>query len=315
MKQKTLSLLIIIATLPLSVHSTTVQAAPCTGDQPATFSHVSSSMGKHNKHTFDLKNFYGIDNSVNAEIHYTQADHYGVTMTAGSDEAKSITMKVSNGMLVIEKKANRTNANNSYDDTNIVIDITSPRLTAISNTSSLTFSSDSLTTDKFCIDNNGTLQLSPGLVKCVHAKISNQGMLNTDGQILASSASIVNSGVSTLGTRFSVDGDFIMANNGHMTMGGKVTAYSVDMDNSGITTYSVGINADKLNLKVTGIETGDMSYKGGDMNINCLGNLTLKLDADCDNLFSNTNGRLTIDIKGQVTPCANYGAITRVRRL
>ena len=218
-------------------------------------------------------------------------------------------------MLVIEKKANRTNANNSYDDTNIVIDITSPRLTAISNTSSLTFCSDSLTTDKFCIDNNGTLQLSPGLVKCVHAKISNQGMLNTDGQILASSASIVNSGVSTIGTRFSVDGDFIMANNGHMTMGGKVTAYSVDMDNSGITTYSVGINADKLNLKVTGIETGDMSYKGGDMNINCLGNLTLKLDADCDNLFSNTNGRLTIDIKGQVNQCANYGAITRVRRL
>ena len=91
-------------------------------------------------------------------------------------------------------------------------------------------------------------------------------------------------------------------------MGGKVTAYSVDMDNSGITTYSVGINADKLNLKVTGIETGDM-------NINCLGNLTLKLDADCDNLFSNTNGRLTIDIKGQVNQCANYGAITRVRRL
>ena len=218
-------------------------------------------------------------------------------------------------MLVIEKKANRTNANNSYDDTNIVIDITSPRLTAISNTSSLTFSSDSLTTDKFYIDNNGTLQLSPGLVKCVHAKISNQGMLNTDGQILASSASIVNSGVSTLGTRFSVDGDFILANNGHMTMGGKVTAYSVDMDNSGITTYSVGINADKLNLKVTGIETGDMSYKGGDMNINCLGNLTLKLDADCGNLFSNTNGRLIIDIKGQVNQCANYGAITRVRRL
>ena len=218
-------------------------------------------------------------------------------------------------MLVIEKKANRTNANNSYDDTNIVIDITSPRLTAISNTSSLTFSSDSLTTDKFYIDNNGTLQLSPGLVKCVHAKISNQGMLNTDGQILASSASIVNSGVSTLGTRFSVDGDFILANNGHMTMGGKVTAYSVDMDNSGITTYAVGINADKLNLKVTGIETGDMSYKGGDMNINCLGNLTLKLDADCDNLFSNTNGRLIIDIKGQVNQCANYGAITRVRRL
>jgi len=311
MNIKTLAIAITAAALSLSACNVTGKNAQSYNSGNAA---AFASEGKVTK-TLNLKNFSKIKSSLNVDISYTQGNSYKVTVSGTAEALARADISVSNGMLVIEKKANRTNANNSYDDTNIVIDITSPRLTAISNTSSLTFSSDSLTTDKFCIDNNGTLQLSPGLVKCVHAKISNQGMLNTDGQILASSASIVNSGVSTLGTRFSVDGDFILANNGHMTMGGKVTAYSVDMDNSGITTYSVGINADKLNLKVTGIETGDMSYKGGDMNINCLGNLTLKLDADCDNLFSNTNGRLTIDIKGQVNQCANYGAITRVRRL
>ncbi len=311
MNIKTLAIAITAAALSLSACNVTGKNAQSYNSGNAA---ALASEGKVTK-TLNLKNFSKIKSSLNVDISYTQGNSYKVTVSGTAKALARADISVSNGMLVIEKKANRTNANNSYDDTNIVIDITSPRLTAISNTSSLTFSSDSLTTDKFCIDNNGTLQLSPGLVKCVHAKISNQGVLNTDGQILASSASIVNSGVSTLGTRFSVDGDFIMANNGHMTMGGKVTAYSVDMDNSGITTYSVGINADKLNLKVTGIETGDMSYKGGDMNINCLGNLTLKLDADCDNLFSNTNGRLTIDIKGQVNQCANYGAITRVRRL
>ena len=311
MNIKTLAIAITAAALSLSACNVTGKNAQSYNSGNAA---ALASEGKVTK-TLNLKNFSKIKSSLNVDISYTQGNSYKVTVSGTAKALARADISVSNGMLVIEKKANRTNANNSYDDTNIVIDITSPRLTAISNTSSLTFSSDSLTTDKFCIDNNGTLQLSPGLVKCVHAKISNQGMLNTDGQILASSASIVNSGVSTLGTRFSVDGDFILANNGHMTMGGKVTAYSVDMDNSGITTYSVGINADKLNLKVTGIETGDMSYKGGDMNINCLGNLTLKLDADCDNLFSNTNGRLTIDIKGQVNQCANYGAITRVRRL
>ena len=311
MNIKTLAIAITAAALSLSACNVTGKNAQSYNSGNAA---AFASEGKVTK-TLNLKNFSKIKSSLNVDISYTQGNSYKVTVSGTAKALARADISVSNGMLVIEKKANRTNANNSYDDTNIVIDITSPRLTAISNTSSLTFSSDSLTTDKFCIDNNGTLQLSPGLVKCVHAKISNQGVLNTDGQILASSASIVNSGVSTLGTRFSVDGDFIMANNGHMTMGGKVTAYSVDMDNSGITTYSVGINADKLNLKVTGIETGDMSYKGGDMNINCLGNLTLKLDADCDNLFSNTNGRLTIDIKGQVNQCANYGAITRVRRL
>ena len=311
MNIKTLAIAITTAALSLSACNVTGKNAQSYNSGNAA---AFASEGKVTK-TLNLKNFSKIKSSLNVDISYTQGNSYKVTVSGTAKALARADISVSNGMLVIEKKANRTNANNSYDDTNIVIDITSPRLTAISNTSSLTFSSDSLTTDKFYIDNNGTLQLSPGLVKCVHAKISNQGMLNTDGQILASSASIVNSGVSTLGTRFSVDGDFILANNGHMTMGGKVTAYSVDMDNSGITTYSVGINADKLNLKVTGIETGDMSYKGGDMNINCLGNLTLKLDADCDNLFSNTNGRLTIDIKGQVNQCANYGAITRVRRL
>ena len=311
MNIKTLAIAITAAALSLSACNVTGKNAQSYNSGNAA---ALASEGKVTK-TLNLKNFSKIKSSLNVDISYTQGNSYKVTVSGTAKALARADISVSNGMLVIEKKANRTNANNSYDDTNIVIDITSPRLTAISNTSSLTFSSDSLTTDKFCIDNNGTLQLSPGLVKCVHAKISNQGMLNTDGQILASSASVVNSGVSTLGTRFSVDGDFILANNGHMTMGGKVTAYSVDMDNSGITTYSVGINADKLNLKVTGIETGDMSYKGGDMNINCLGNLTLKLDADCDNLFSNTNGRLTIDIKGQVNQCANYGAITRVRRL
>ena len=311
MNIKTLAIAITAAALSLSACNVTGKNAQSYNSGNAA---AFASEGKVTK-TLNLKNFSKIKSSLNVDISYTQGNSYKVTVSGTAEALARADISVSNGMLVIEKKANRTNANNSYDDTNIVIDITSPRLTAISNTSSLTFSSDSLTTDKFYIDNNGTLQLSPGLVKCVHAKISNQGMLNTDGQILASSASIVNSGVSTLGTRFSVDGDFILANNGHMTMGGKVTAYSVDMDNSGITTYSVGINADKLNLKVTGIETGDMSYKGGDMNINCLGNLTLKLDADCDNLFSNTNGRLTIDIKGQVNQCANYGAITRVRRL
>ena len=311
MNIKTLAIAITAAALSLSACNVTGKNAQSYNSGNAA---AFASEGKVTK-TLNLKNFSKIKSSLNVDISYTQGNSYKVTVSGTAEALARADISVSNGMLVIEKKANRTNANNSYDDTNIVIDITSPRLTAISNTSSLTFSSDNLTTDKFCIDNNGTLQLSPGLVKCVHAKISNQGMLNTDGQILASSASIVNSGVSTLGTRFSVDGDFILANNGHMTMGGKVTAYSVDMDNSGITTYSVGINADKLNLKVTGIETGDMSYKGGDMNINCLGNLTLKLDADCDNLFSNTNGRLTIDIKGQVNQCANYGAITRVRRL
>ena len=311
MNIKTLAIAITAAALSLSACNVTGKNAQSYNSGNAA---ALASEGKVTK-TLNLKNFSKIKSSLNVDISYTQGNSYKVTVSGTAEALARADISVSNGMLVIEKKANRTNANNSYDDTNIVIDITSPRLTAISNTSSLTFSSDSLTTDKFYIDNNGTLQLSPGLVKCVHAKISNQGMLNTDGQILASSASIVNSGVSTLGTRFSVDGDFILANNGHMTMGGKVTAYSVDMDNSGITTYSVGINADKLNLKVTGIETGDMSYKGGDMNINCLGNLTLKLDADCDNLFSNTNGRLTIDIKGQVNQCANYGAITRVRRL
>ena len=311
MNIKTLAIAITAAALSLSACNVTGKNAQSYNSGNAA---AFASEGKVTK-TLNLKNFSKIKSSLNVDISYTQGNSYKVTVSGTAKALARADISVSNGMLVIEKKANRTNANNSYDDTNIVIDITSPRLTAISNTSSLTFSSDSLTTDKFCIDNNGTLQLSPGLVKCVHAKISNQGMLNTDGQILASSASVVNSGVSTLGTRFSVDGDFILANNGHMTMGGKVTAYSVDMDNSGITTYSVGINADKLNLKVTGIETGDMSYKGGDMNINCLGNLTLKLDADCGNLFSNTNGRLTIDIKGQVNQCANYGAITRVRRL
>ena len=311
MNIKTLAIAITAAALSLSACNVTGKNAQSYNSGNAA---AFASEGKVTK-TLNLKNFSKIKSSLNVDISYTQGNSYKVTVSGTAKALARADISVSNGMLVIEKKANRTNANNSYDDTNIVIDITSPRLTAISNTSSLTFSSDSLTTDKFCIDNNGTLQLSPGLVKCVHAKISNQGMLNTDGQILASSASIVNSSVSTLGTRFSVDGDFILANNGHMTMGGKVTAYSVDMDNSGITTYSVGINADKLNLKVTGIETGDMSYKGGDMKINCLGNLTLKLDADCDNLFSNTNGRLTIDIKGQVNQCANYGAITRVRRL
>lgn len=311
MNIKTLAIAITAAALSLSACNVTGKNAQSYNSGNAA---AFASEGKVTK-TLNLKNFSKIKSSLNVDISYTQGNSYKVTVSGTAKALARADISVSNGMLVIEKKANRTNANNSYDDTNIVIDITSPRLTAISNTSSLTFSSDSLTTDKFYIDNNGTLQLSPGLVKCVHAKISNQGMLNTDGQILASSASIVNSGVSTLGTRFSVDGDFILANNGHMTMGGKVTAYSVDMDNSGITTYSVGINADKLNLKVTGIETGDMSYKGGDMNINCLGNLTLKLDADCGNLFSNTNGRLTIDIKGQVNQCANYGAITRVRRL
>ena len=311
MNIKTLAIAITAAALSLSACNVTGKNAQSYNSGNAA---ALASEGKVTK-TLNLKNFSKIKSSLNVDISYTQGNSYKVTVSGTAEALARADISVSNGMLVIEKKANRTNANNSYDDTNIVIDITSPRLTAISNTSSLTFSSDSLTTDKFYIDNNGTLQLSPGLVKCVHAKISNQGMLNTDGQILASSASIVNSGVSTLGTRFSVDGDLILANNGHMTMGGKVTAYSVDMDNSGITTYAVGINADKLNLKVTGIETGDMSYKGGDMNINCLGNLTLKLDADCDNLFSNTNGRLTIDIKGQVNQCANYGAITRVRRL
>ena len=311
MNIKTLAIAITAAALSLSACNVTGKNAQSYNSGNAA---AFASEGKVTK-TLNLKNFSKIKSSLNVDISYTQGNSYKVTVSGTAKALARADISVSNGMLVIEKKANRTNANNSYDDTNIVIDITSPRLTAISNTSSLTFSSDSLTTDKFYIDNNGTLQLSPGLVKCVHAKISNQGMLNTDGQILASSASIVNSGVSTLGTRFSVDGDFILANNGHMTMGGKVTAYSVDMDNSGITTYSVGINADKLNLKVTGIETGDMSYKGGDMNINCLGNLTLKLDADCGNLFSNTNGRLIIDIKGQVNQCANYGAITRVRRL
>ena len=311
MNIKTLAIAITAAALSLSACNVTGKNAQSYNSGNAA---AFASEGKVTK-TLNLKNFSKIKSSLNVDISYTQGNSYKVTVSGTAKALARADISVSNGMLVIEKKANRTNANNSYDDTNIVIDITSPRLTAISNTSSLTFSSDNLTTDKFCIDNNGTLQLSPGLVKCVHAKISNQGMLNTDGQILASSASIVNSGVSTLGTRFSVDGDFILANNGHMTMGGKVTAYSVDMDNSGITTYSVGINADKLNLKVTGIETGDMSYKGGDMNINCLGNLTLKLDADCGNLFSNTNGRLIIDIKGQVNQCANYGAITRVRRL
>ena len=311
MNIKTLAIAITAAALSLSACNVTGKNAQSYNSGNAA---AFASEGKVTK-TLNLKNFSKIKSSLNVDISYTQGNSYKVTVSGTAKALARADISVSNGMLVIEKKANRTNANNSYDDTNIVIDITSPRLTAISNTSSLTFSSDSLTTDKFYIDNNGTLQLSPGLVKCVHAKISNQGMLNTDGQILASSASIVNSGVITLGTRFSVDGDFILANNGHMTMGGKVTAYSVDMDNSGITTYSVGINADKLNLKVTGIETGDMSYKGGDMNINCLGNLTLKLDADCGNLFSNTNGRLIIDIKGQVNQCANYGAITRVRRL
>ena len=75
-----------------------------------------ASEGKVTK-TLNLKNFSKIKSSLNVDISYTQGNSYKVTVSGTAKALARADISVSNGMLVIEKKANRTNANNSYDDT------------------------------------------------------------------------------------------------------------------------------------------------------------------------------------------------------
>lgn len=263
-------------------------------------------------HRYNLKNFHSIDNSVNAEIHYTQGDRYEVTVSADAGAVKTINVKVVNGTLVIEKSAKTYGQGNSYDTTNFIFHIAAPKLDAIGNTSTMTFTADGIKADKFEVTNSGMLQLNPGTVVCAFATINNKGMLDADGHIRATTATVENAGSCDLGTSFGVDGDFTSVNNGQMTMEGKVCAGLVKMNNSGFTTYALGIEADKLDISMSGVDTGNMSYKGGDMDIHCLGNMTLELDTDCGKITSHTDGRLIMNVSGKNKGCYNYGAVTKV---
>lgn len=259
-----------------------------------------------------LTDFHAIENSANAEIHYTQGNAYEVTVTADADAMEAVNIEVSDGTLVIEKKATAKTAGRSYDDANLVFHITAPGIDAISNASSMTFSSGGFKAKDFKVSNSGMLQLSPGTVECTLATIDNQGMLDANGHIHAASASVSNEGSCAMNTAFSVEGDFTAANNGQMTLGGDVAAKHVKFNNAGLTTYALGIRADKLDMAVMGIETGRMRYTGGDMDINCTGSLTMELDADCGDITSHTDGRLVMTISGKAGTVYNEGAMTQV---
>lgn len=292
--------------------------------------------------TLDLKDFHGINSFFNVDVRYTQGDTYKVAVRAKKIVYDQAVITVEDGILNIDiKKINGENATYNLTEP-LTLFITSPSLDKVSNRVTMTFNAGNFNVESLdisnkgalnfncksisgkssgsavCIDNSGSMEFNPGIVKAGRMDMKNSGGMEcrTDsfvlsdfnfdnsggmrfyGKISAGSVDFRNKGGSKMTADLYVADGFEYNNYGNSVFEGNVAAKHIVMSNSGGNRMSVKLRADDAKMSVYGNSSDDIDFRGGSLDVGCNGAGSLDITLDCKSVNVDTSGVLHMSLSG-----------------
>ncbi len=149
------------------------------------------------------------------------------------------------------------------------------------------------------IENTGAGNLEFASMSCQTLKIQNSGSFEYNGAVnVSGDASLSNYGICTSKSDYEVGGDFALTNSGSNKLEGKLKAKGVSCDVYGSDNDNLDISAENLRLKVSGVLDMDLTYKGGDAELQCYGSGNVDMDLDCRSFKASNAGSANITLRG-----------------
>lgn len=249
--------------------------------------------------TLKLRNFDGIKNEYNLEVDYTQGKTYKVVAKYDKIAMTDAEIKVEEGKLVVRSK--RSNVGGIHKTGFVRLAITAPSIGSINNSGAFNLNADfmDLGGKNFSFDNNGVGKLDVKTISCSSFDVSNSGEFKHFGSVRAAlNAKVGNAGVYKSEGDYEVKGSFGLTNSGSSKITGNILADNVSFYVSGVDKDKVDVNAERLDIKSSGVAKMDVTFKGGDANVECDGVGYVNLDMDCRSFKGSSDGLAKLKLTG-----------------
>lgn len=245
--------------------------------------------------TITQKEFNGLKNSCNVEVNYKKGNACKVVATFDDDALYNVDVCVEEGKLVVKSKKN-TRSYSSDKSGKVVIDVTAPYISSISNSGICKFTANGMSSASgLALSNSGILTISTGNVRCDAYSCANSGQLEYSGSLSAGSVGMNNSGAL------------------NMNFGNISSRQRIGIENTGSAKLEfTTMSCQTLKMK----NSGSFDYNGavrvsGDASLGNYGICTSKSDYEVGGNLSLTNSgsnKLEGKIKAKGVSCNVYGS-------
>lgn len=148
------------------------------------------------------------------------------------------------------------------------------------------------------LKNSGISRMEGSLALTGDYDCTNSGKLTIEGGVKGATAELKNSGIYKMEGSFSLTDAYTYTNSGRSDITGNVTARTISMKNSGIDDKHGALKADQLTMRTNGRSNYDMSFKGGDAQVNCSGIGSFVMALKCRSIEIKSSGRIKVTLSG-----------------
>lgn len=148
------------------------------------------------------------------------------------------------------------------------------------------------------LKNSGISRIEGSFALTGNYDCANSGKLTIEGGVKGATAELKNSGIYKMEGSFSLTDAYTYTNSGRSDITGNVTARTISMKNSGIDDKHGALKADQLTMRTNGRSNYDISFKGGDAQVNCSGIGSFVMALECRSIEIKSSGRIKVTLSG-----------------